>query len=78
MVMQTRSQGFTQEWISAGFSSRVFKKVMILKSIFPLLSTPCEKLASLLIFSPALLRGRQESTRRNVVKPSKRVCEVRI
>jgi hypothetical protein len=51
---------------------------VILKSILSLLSTPCEKLASLLIFSPAFLRGRQESTRRNVVKPSKRVREVHI
>jgi hypothetical protein len=57
-------------------SSRVLRKARLRASTIFGFNT-LRKVVCFLIFS-AFLRGRQESTRRNVVKPSKGVREVRI
>jgi hypothetical protein len=48
--------------LASAFFWQGVEKFMIFFTISALLSTPCEKMASFLIFSPALLRGSERGS----------------
>jgi hypothetical protein len=50
-----------------GLPIRVYRKAMDLMFKLALVSTPCEKMASFLIFAPALLRGRAKKAEQDEI-----------